>query len=1171
MSRETIYVGETPCPKPPERPSTAFAELDGETWVVLNDANAMAPFLMSVVGASDMWLFAGSNGAFTAGRSEPDKAIFPYQTADKIMRDDGASGALTAMLVRRRGRRHLWEPWRGSGAPYRIRRRLWKHFLGAALIFEEVNEDLGLRFQWELATCERYGLIRRCVLENLSDESLHVCTLDGWRHMIAPGVTQELYARLSYLAAAYMRHERVPCGPSALGVYTLNAAVADRPEPVESLRAGVAWAVGFSDRSPGLGKHSAVQLSVRQADAFRRGEALSGEDEVRGQFGALLVTAECELAPGAAQRWTLGADTWLDPAAVVELRDALSDPGAFDANVARALAEDRERLRALVGGADGLQATADLAAGVHHAANVVFNSMRGGTFADGGRFPSDDLAAFIRQRNRRLADEHAPWLSGLPATLSLREMRSPAFAMPDDPQLRRLVREYLPVTFSRRHGDPSRPWNHFVIKLKDDRGRPVRTYQGNWRDIFQNWEALARSFPDALEPMIATFLSASTADGYNPYRITREGIDWEVADPGDAWGHFGYWGDHQIVYLLRLLEAYERTRPGALTSALREPRYAYAHVPYEIAGLDAMLADPRHTITFNHELHRRLMDRASEVGGDGKLLAGDDGRPVLANLAEKLLVPVLAKLTNLVPGGGIWLNTQRPEWNDANNALAGWGLSVVTTCYLRRFLTWFDGMLTGAGADPISMSCAVADLLHAVTAVLQSSPANAADDPGKRMAALRSLGQAGERYRARVYREGLKGRVDVPIEAVRALVSAALPVVDATIVANRRSDGLWHSYNVLRLQRGTAEASTGSEAAVGRLPVMLEGQVAVLSSGMLTPEDALTLCEALRKSDLYRPDQNSYLLYPDRNLPSYLDKNTLPRNAPDVAPLLARLAAAGDTTLVVADRHGALHFNADLRNAQDVALRLDALAASPEWAEAVARERQAVLALWEDVFHHSEFTGRSGSFFMFEGLGSIYWHMVAKLLLAVQECWQQACEVGAPASIIAGLAEAYRRIRDGLGYKKPADVYGAFPTDPYSHSPRHAGAQQPGMTGQVKEEILTRWGELGVIVAGGCVRFDPRLVDASEFDPAARSFAYVDAMGAPQTCPLPAHSLGFTCCGTPICYVLGSEPELIVERSDGTVRKSHEPVLSSEESADVLGRTGAVRRIIVALPPAQVS
>ena len=47
------------------------------------------------------------------------------------------------------------------------------------------------------------------------------------------------------------------------------------------------------------------------------------------------------------------------------------------------------------------------------------------------------------------------------------------------------------------------------------------------------------------------------------------------------------------------------------------------------------------------------------------------GEVIHVNMVEKLLVPVLAKLSNFVPEAGIWLNTQRPEWNDANNALAG--------------------------------------------------------------------------------------------------------------------------------------------------------------------------------------------------------------------------------------------------------------------------------------------------------------------------------------------------------------------------------------------------------------------------------------------------------------------------------------------------------------------
>ena len=51
------------------------------------------------------------------------------------------------------------------------------------------------------------------------------------------------------------------------------------------------------------------------------------------------------------------------------------------------------------------------------------------------------------------------------------------------------------------------------------------------------------------------------------------------------------------------------------------------------------------------------------------------------------------KITFLIPDGGIWLNTQRPEWNDANNATVGNGLSMVTTYYLRRYVLFLKQLI----------------------------------------------------------------------------------------------------------------------------------------------------------------------------------------------------------------------------------------------------------------------------------------------------------------------------------------------------------------------------------------------------------------------------------------------------------------------------------------------
>ena len=112
---------------------------------------------------------------------------------------------------------------------------------------------------------------------------------------------------------------------------------------------------------------------------------------------------------------------------------------------------------------------------------------------------------------------------------------------------------------------------------------------------------------------------------------------------------------------------------GVDRSDLRIRRHGF---PTDDEGVVAaeLVANPRDAIVFDHA-HQRIVDaREAAVGADGRRVHHGD-RVLHLNLAEKLVIPVLAKLSALVPGAGIWMNTQRPEWNDANNALAGYGVS----------------------------------------------------------------------------------------------------------------------------------------------------------------------------------------------------------------------------------------------------------------------------------------------------------------------------------------------------------------------------------------------------------------------------------------------------------------------------------------------------------------
>jgi len=140
-------------------------------------------------------------------------------------------------------------------------------------------------------------------------------------------------------------------------------------------------------------------------------------------------------------------------------------------------------------------------------------------------------------------------------------------------------------------------------------GSKILDYEGNWRDIFQNWEALAHSFPEFTENMIHKFLNASTFDGYNPYRITKDGFDWETIEPDNPWSYIGYWGDHQIIYLLKLLELFETHSPHKFEHLLNKQLFVYANVPYKIKNYNDILKNPKDTIIFDSKLDHAVRNK----------------------------------------------------------------------------------------------------------------------------------------------------------------------------------------------------------------------------------------------------------------------------------------------------------------------------------------------------------------------------------------------------------------------------------------------------------------------------------------------------------------------------------------------------------------------------------
>jgi hypothetical protein len=122
------------------------------------------------------------------------------------------------------------------------------------------------------------------------------------------------------------------------------------------------------------------------------------------------------------------------------------------------------------------------------------------------------------------------------------------------------------------------------------------------------------------------------------------------------------------------------------------------------------------------------------------------------------------------------------------------------------------------------------------------------------------------------------------------------------------------------------------------------------------------------------------------------------------------------------------------------------------------------------------------------------------------------------------------------------------------------------MTGQVKEEVITRLGELGIRMEAGAIRIQPVLLRQSEFLEEAATFNFANASGAAESVQLPAGSLAFTLCQVPVVYHLADQGQVKLSYRDGRNIAIQELSLSPETCRDIYGRTGNLKRIDVFVP-----
>ena len=298
-----------------------YVTINNERFYKITNSDAMRPFFMSVVSDSNHWMFISSNGGLSAGRKDAESALFPYYTDDKITESTAITGPKSIFRITKDGEPYLWEPFSDNYLGiYNTQRNLYKNTLGNKIIFEEINNDLGVAFRYEWNSSNEFGFVRKSKLTNISDENLDISLLDGIQNILPYGVNSNIQNTRSNLVDAYKKNELEI--DSGLGIYSLSSVIVDKAEPSEALKCTLVWSLGIENPT--------ILISSLQLAAFRQGLKVCTEEDVRAEKGAFLLHTELSLTSQSSKEWLLVANVNQDASNVIALKNALKNPETLE-------------------------------------------------------------------------------------------------------------------------------------------------------------------------------------------------------------------------------------------------------------------------------------------------------------------------------------------------------------------------------------------------------------------------------------------------------------------------------------------------------------------------------------------------------------------------------------------------------------------------------------------------------------------------------------------------------------------------------------------------------------------------------------------------------------------------------------------------------------------------
>lgn len=571
---------------------------------------AFSNFFPGVAGlyGTPMWAFYVNRGQAISsfGIESKDKAILEFQPANKAYRLASTQGFRTFLKISDGKAQKFYEPFCSKPCM-----AITSHDLTIA----EADAASGVKVTVNYFTMpeEPYAaLVRRVTIENISRKDLSVECIDGLPVINPYGLKDWMAKNMSRTVEAWAAVHNV--GRKA-PFYQLKVEVADTPQ-VKHIDEGNFY-FAFDEGSGKLLNPvveaacvfgQATDFLVPEAFYGTKSFVLPAKQQTSNRTACAMAHIKFSLKPGKSKTFTAMAGFAHDLGELNGVVRKAVKPGYVNAKALRN--------RAIIDDIKGYCFT--------HSASTEFSQYCGQNFLDN----------VLR--------------GGLPVTLKTEKGQ-----------------ETLNI-YSRKHGDPERDYNFFMLA-------PTFLSQGNgnYRDVNQNRRNDVWFNQNVGDSAIVKFLSLVQADGYNPLIIK-----------GQAEAEFGegYWSDHW-TYNLDLIESYLRLYPENLKSLLLEKK-AFR---FYLSGAYVLPREKRYVVTPDG-----VRQYHSLAEGDAKghqlLVKSGVGDAYQTTLAAKLLCLLANKAATLDPSGiGIEMEANKPNWYDALNGLPGLlGSSINETFELKR-------------------------------------------------------------------------------------------------------------------------------------------------------------------------------------------------------------------------------------------------------------------------------------------------------------------------------------------------------------------------------------------------------------------------------------------------------------------------------------------------------